>query len=236
MSTEDRHARLAASLAEIRTRIAGACEAVGRSRQEVTLVAVTKTFPAVDVLALARLGVRDIGENRDQEAAAKAAAVAEKQVEVRWHFVGRLQTNKCKSVARYADVVHSVDRISLVEPLARAVAAHRDHPLHVFAQVSLDQDPSRGGAATSELERIATAITAHSELRLLGVMAVPPLDVDPDSAYRRLVEIASALREKFPEAAALSAGMSGDFESAIRHGATHLRIGSALLGGRPPLG
>ncbi len=238
MNSEDRRAELAARLAKVRTRIATACEDSGRDRREITLVAVTKTFPASDVIALVGLGVRDIGENRDHEAAPKSAevAAAELDTDVRWHFVGQLQSNKCRSVVRYADLVHSVDRPSIVDALARASEKHRDQPLDVLIQVSLDKDPERGGVTAAELSDLAAMVTEREALRLRGLMAVPPLKADPESEYPRLAGIAADLRSAFPAATVLSAGMSGDLEVAVRHGATHLRIGSALLGGRPLLG
>ena len=232
VSTEERRATLAASLARVRSRISAACEAAGRQRHEITMIAVTKTFPASDVIALAGLGVRDIGENRDQEASAKAAEVAAAGVDVRWHFVGRLQRNKCRSVVRYASMVHSVDRPQLVTTLAAAAESYRTEPLDVLIQVSLDDDPARGGASVADLPRLAAMVVEQPALRLRGLMAVAPLGVDPDPPFRRLAEIAAEFREAYPEATMLSAGMSGDLEAAIRHGATHVRIGSALLGSR----
>ncbi len=237
---EARRAELAAGLARVRTRIADACAAAGRDRAGVTLVAVTKTYPASDVRLLAGLGVRDIGENRDQEAAPKAAEVAAAGVDVRWHFVGRLQRNKVNSVVRYADLVHSVDRVRLATALAGAAARHRDRPLDVLVQVSLDGDPDRGGAwpgapEDSDLDRVADAVAGTGSLRLAGVMAVAPQDWVPDAAFARLAELAAALRVRYPTATLISAGMSGDLEAAIAHGATHARIGSALLGKRAGL-
>ncbi|MGH3715480.1 MAG: YggS family pyridoxal phosphate-dependent enzyme [Micromonosporaceae bacterium] len=236
MNTEHRRAELAANLGKVRARIAAACEQVGRNPRDTTLVAVTKTFPASDVIALTAIGVRDVGENRDQEAAPKAVAVAEAGVEVTWHFVGRLQRNKARSVVRYADLVHSVDRPSIVDALARAAEAHRGTPLDVLVQVSLDEDPARGGVPAKELSSLAARVAESSWLRLRGLMAVAPLEADPEPAYRRLAALAAELRTAYPEATVLSAGMSGDLEAAVRHGATHLRVGSALLGQRPPLG
>jgi PLP dependent protein len=225
------------------SRIADACDAAGRARTEVTLVAVTKTYPAADVLRLAELGVCDIGENRDQEAAAKAVEVAEAGGRVRWHFVGRLQRNKCRSVVRYADVVHSVDSVRLAGALAAAARDGRDRPLDVLVQVSIDGDPTRGGALADAgaepdraLARIAEEVAAAAALRLAGVMAVAPLDWAPERAFARLAEIAQGLRAGHPEATVVSAGMSHDLEAAIAAGATHLRVGSALLGERPDLG
>jgi pyridoxal phosphate enzyme (YggS family) len=235
-----RTAELAANLATVRERIAAACEAAGRPPGEVTLVAVTKTYPAEDVLRLAALGVPDIGENRDQEAAPKAAEVAAAGTAVRWHFVGRLQRNKARSVAGYADLVHSVDSVRLAEALAVA-ARERPQPLGVLVQVSVDGDASRGGAVAGggepdvEVDRVADAVAAAGSLRLRGVMTVAPLDWEPGTAFARLAAVAARLRERYPDATLVSAGMSGDLEAAIEHGATHVRIGAALLGNRAPL-
>jgi pyridoxal phosphate enzyme (YggS family) len=237
----DRRAELAAGLARVRSRIADACTAVGRDRGSVTMIAVTKTHPAADVLALASLGVRDVGENRDQEAAGKAAEVAAAGVRPRWHFVGQLQRNKCRSVARYAEVVHSVDSVRLAGALETAVAAVRDHPLEVLVQVSLDGTPERGGARPGSadpdtgLGPVAAAVAAAGSLRLTGLMAVAPLGWEPERAFARLAEVAAGFRAEHPGATELSAGMSGDLEAAIAHGATQVRIGSALLGKRPTL-
>jgi len=234
MNREQRRAELATGLAGVRARIATACESAGRDRREVTLIAVTKTFPAADAVALADLGVRDLGENRDQEAAPKAAEVAAAGVAVRWHFVGQLQTNKCRSVVRYADLVHSVDREVVVAALDRA-AARRPAPLDVLIQVSLDDDPKRGGMSVSGVSKLADRVAECERLRLRGVMAVVPLGADPDTEYQRLADVAFELRQNHSDATVVSAGMSADLEAAIRHGATHVRVGSALLGGRPPL-
>ena len=240
---EERRAELTAGLAQVRARIADACTRAGRSRGEVTLVAVTKTYPAADVVRLAQLGVTDIGENRDQEAAPKAAEVAAAGATVRWHFVGHLQRNKCRSVVRYADVVQSVDSLRLAGALGDAAGHLRDRPLDVLVQVSIDGDPRRGGAlATPDAEpdrslaRIADVVAGRPELRLAGVMAIAPLDWRPVDAFTRLAEVAAGLRAEHPGATAMSAGMSEDMEAAIAAGATHVRVGSALLGKRPDLG
>jgi len=324
--TTDRRAQLAANLDEVRGRIARACSAAGRAPSAVTLVAVTKTYPASDVELLASLGVTDVGENKDQEAAAKAAAVP---AALRWHFVGQLQRNKAKSVVRYADVVQSVDSLRLVAALSKAAVEHRKSPLEVLIQISLDGDPSRGGAIASgevgvavgsggvvaaggaavsdaaadspapsaaresgsagpsaqgadaadrslsvstsslsvplspsasmsirsalnhassdisglpgtadserDLWRVAEAVAAADGLRLGGVMAVAPIGWDPDRAFELLARLAERLRAQHPGATTVSAGMSGDLEAAIRHGATHVRIGTSLLGMRNTL-
>jgi pyridoxal phosphate enzyme (YggS family) len=223
---------LAANLATVRESIAAACEGAGRAPEEVTLVAVTKTFPSSDVRLLAELGVRDIGENRDQEARGKAEDCAD--LDVAWHFVGQLQTNKAKSVARYATVVHSVDRPELVAALAKS-AANAERELRCLVQVSLDAEPGRGGVRPDEARSLADEIAKADRLELGGVMAVAPLDEDPDRAFERLEDIAASIRSAHPAATWISAGMSDDLAAAIAHGATHVRIGRKLLGQRPPL-
>jgi pyridoxal phosphate enzyme (YggS family) len=227
---------IAANLAAVRHRIAAAAARAQRDPRDVTLIAVTKTRPASDVRLLAELGVHDIGENRDQEARPKAAACAD--LELTWHFVGRLQTNKCRSVATYADVVHSVDRAKLVTALAEA-AARADRQVGVLLQVSLDspdtEAPGRGGASPSELAALADATVAATRLRLLGLMAVAPLGAPARPAFERLAGLSAALRRAHPGAGWISAGMTADLEDAVLCGATHVRVGSALLGRRPPL-
>jgi len=239
--TTARRAELAGNLAEIRARVAAACAAAGRDVSEITLIAVTKTRPAEDVVALAGLGQADFGENRDQEASPKAAAVAEATSDpVRWHFIGQLQTNKAHRVVRYASVVHSVDRVRLVRALGNAArtapeavaAAPAAVPLTCLVQVSLDGDAARGGALISQLPEIAAAIEAEQGLALGGVMAVAPLGVAPETAFALLRPLSDTVREINPAATIISAGMSGDLEAAVQNGATHLRIGTALLGNR----
>jgi PLP dependent protein len=231
--TTARHTELAGNLAAVRARVAAACAAAGRDVSEITLIAVTKTRPAQDVVALVGLGLTDFGENRDQEAAPKAAAVAEATpAPVRWHFIGQLQTNKAPSVVRYASVVHSVDRVRLVRALGSASRAAAAAPVTCLVQVSLDGDPSRGGALISQLPEIATAIEATDGLALGGVMAVAPLGVAPETAFASLRAISDTAREISPAATIISAGMTGDLEAAVQNGATHLRIGTALLGNR----
>jgi pyridoxal phosphate enzyme (YggS family) len=227
---------LGENLAALRARIAAACDAVGRNADEITLVAITKTFPASDVRLLAGLGVTDVGENRDQEAAPKAAACAGLQPPLRWHFVGQLQVNKCKSVVRYADVVHSVDRPRLVEALGtRARSAGR--VITCLIQVDLDPEPDsvpgqRGGALPADVPALASAVAAQDGLVLGGVMAVAPLGAPPRPAFHRLAADAETVRAAHRGARMVSAGMTGDLEEAIAEGATHLRVGTALLGGR----
>ncbi|CAN5316963.1 YggS family pyridoxal phosphate-dependent enzyme [soil metagenome] len=229
--TAERVAELTASLAAIEQRLAAACAAAGRPREEVVLIAVTKTRPASDVQALRELGVLDVGENRDQEARAKAGKVPR----VRWHFVGGLQTNKARSVARYASAVHSVDRAELVQALS-AGAQRAERVLDVLLQVSLDGDPARGGAPAADVTELADQVAGAPGLRLAGVMAVAPVGADPAGAFGQLARVSTALRADHPEAVAISAGMSGDLEQAVTAGATHVRVGTALLGDRPPRG
>ena len=229
MTDFSRRDELAVRLTAVRERISAACAAAGRKPQDVSLVAVTKTFPASDVRLLSGLGVRDFGENRDAEAAPKAAQCAD--LDLVWHFVGQLQTNKAASVARYATFVHSVDRLRLVRALG--VAARRaERVIECLIEVSLDGDPARGGALAGEVPGLAEALMAEAGLVLAGVMAIAPLGMPPADAFARLLDSAAAVRAVRPAATVISAGMSGDLEAAIAAGATHVRIGTALLGDR----
>jgi pyridoxal phosphate enzyme (YggS family) len=234
-----RTVELAARLAGVDRRIAAATAAAGRAKKP-GLIVVTKFHPAADVARLAALGVRDVGENRDQEAAAKAAELGD--LGVRWHFIGQLQSNKAKSVVKYASSVQSVDRMQLVDALGKAVARRMETSgrteLDCFIQVSLEDDAGdhRGGAEPAEVEGLADGIQAHPGLRLAGLMAVAPLGGDPEAAFEKLAGISQNLTRVHPEATAISAGMSQDLEAAIKFGATHLRIGSDILGSRPAVG
>jgi len=227
-----RREELALRLAEVRGRIAKACEAAGRDVSELTLIAVTKTRPASDVRLLSELGVTDIGENRDAEAAPKAAECAD--LNLTWHFIGQLQTNKCASVVRYASVVHSVDRHRLIGALGKA-ARRAGRVIECLVEVSLDGDPARGGVPAPGLPALAAAVAAEEGLELHGLMAVAPLGLDPMAAFAALPELSELVRREHPGAGVISAGMSGDLEAALACGATHLRVGTAVLGHRPPL-
>jgi pyridoxal phosphate enzyme (YggS family) len=232
----DRRDEIARNLDQVRERIASACGSAGRDPGEITLTVVTKYFPASDVRLLAGLGVTDVGENRHQEAEAKIAECAD--LPLRWHFIGHLQSNKAAAVAAYADVVESVDRVKLVGGLQKG-AHERGGRLDCLVQVSLDADgggSGRSGAAPADVVAVAEAIAASGALRLRGVMGVAPLGEDPAPAFATLVEVAEQVRLVDPAATWVSAGMSGDLEAAIEAGATHVRIGSAVLGARPPLG
>jgi pyridoxal phosphate enzyme (YggS family) len=227
-----RRDELAANLDAVRRRIEEAATTAGRDPAEVTLIAVTKYFPASDVRLLAELGVTDVGENRHQEAQDKAAEC--RDLDLRWHFIGGLQSNKAAAVTSYADVVESVDRAKLVNPLNRG-AHERGRDVDVLLQVSLDPPgrEGRAGAHVEDLESLAAAVEEAGMLRLRGMMAVAPFGEDPAPAYDRLAGIHRAFVSVRPEATWLSAGMSGDLEHAVQAGATHVRLGTAVLGPRP---
>jgi len=206
--------------------IAEACRLAGRRDDPPTLIVVTKFHPVSLTRELIELGVRDVGENRHQDAAPKAAELVDEPLT--WHFVGQLQSNKAKAVARYVGAVHSVDRASLVTALAGAETA-----LDVFLEVNLTDDPRRGGVDPSGVDALAEAVLSTEHLRLQGVMAVAPVDEDPRAAFARLRGISDRLRALAPHATHMSAGMSGDYAEAIAEGTTHLRIGTAITGKRP---
>jgi len=193
------------------------------AQHEVTLIAVTKTFPASDAQILHDLGVRDFGENRDTEGAEKSAIIPGT-----WHFQGQIQSNKLKSITSWATVIHSLDDPRHFEIIER-VAPHR---LQIFLQVSLDGAHHRGGAGLEDLYALATLVEKSSTHTLAGLMSVPPMELDPNDAFAQLSLIHSEFMVQFPEAKSLSAGMSGDYEAAISHGATHVRVGSSILGSR----
>jgi PLP dependent protein len=233
-SAAGRREEVAANLEQVRQRIETACADSGRRPEDIELIVVTKFFPVSDIVLLAELGVRNVGENRDQEAREKLTDPRLETAGLIRHFIGQLQTNKAASVVSYADAIHSVDRLRLVSALARAAAASSRRP-RVLVQVSLEDAPGRGGAPVHEAAALADAIAAEPALELGGVMAVAPMEADPDEAFARLHEVWGRIQAEHPEANWLSAGMSGDLEAAIRHGATHLRVGSAILGSRPAL-
>ncbi|MGW6935890.1 YggS family pyridoxal phosphate-dependent enzyme [Lentzea sp. NPDC054927] len=225
-----REEELRENLAEVEERIARACEVAGRERSEVTLLAVTKTWPASDVELLYGLGLRNFAENRDQEAGAKVGQLRH-LAEARWHMVGRLQRNKAKSVVEWADQVDSVDSVRLAEALA-AAARVRGKTLDVLLQVSIDGDTSRGGCAVADVAELAGVITRSGDLILRGAMTVAPLTMKPSQAFEALASVVSGLRDDHPTASSVSAGMSADLEDAISHGSTCVRVGTALLGSR----
>jgi len=234
-AVQERRPELASRLAQVEGRIRAACSAAGRDRAAVTLVVVTKFFPVTDLELLAALGVGDVGESRDQEATGKVAELAEAtRRALHLHFIGQVQSRKAGSVARYADTVHSLDRSKVVTALDRGAAA-AGRRVQALVQVSLDDDPGRGGVPPQEVCRLADEVAQAPSLDLRGVMAVAPLGADPARAFARLEEVAAGVRADHPDARWISAGMSGDLEDAVAHGATHLRVGTAILGSRPVL-
>jgi len=220
---------LADRLTAVRAGISDAATAVGRSPEELTTIVVTKFHPASLVRELFELGVRDVGENRHQEAQVKAAELAE--LELRWHFVGQLQSKKARQVRAYASVIHSIDRAALVD-----VLRSEETSVDCFVQLNLTDDPGRGGVAPAELEPLVEHVLATPGLRLLGLMAVAPLDEPARPAFARVRELSERVQRLAPEAGALSMGMSHDYADAIAEGATHLRIGTAITGNRPERG
>ncbi len=190
---------------------------------------VTKFHPASLVRELAELGVHDVGENRHQEAQSKAEELHD--LDLRWHFVGQLQSKKARQVRGYADVIHSVDRSSLVEALRSD-----DGDLDCFVQLNLTDDTARGGVSDRDLEPLVERILDTPGLHLLGVMAVAPLGEEPRRAFERVREASARVTTLAPSADMISAGMSQDYAAAIAEGATHLRIGTAITGNRPPHG
>lgn len=223
-----RRAELASNLELVRDRIAFALQKAGRPSNSVTLVVVTKTCPVSDVAILSELGVEDFAENRDHEGREKSSTI-----NGRWHFQGQIQSNKIASIDRWADVIHSLDSQRHLDLIAKALPVGKI--LSVFIQVSLDPQPGRGGVTPKEATLLAERVLRTPALALQGLMAVAPLGEEPASAFFRLAQIHSDFRQQFPSAPFLSAGMSGDFEEAIAHGATHVRIGSSILGTRSHL-
>lgn len=221
---------LAARLAQVDARVARAARTAGRDAGGIVRIVVTKFQPVSLIRELSALGVRTFGENRHQEAAAKAEELAELDLE--WHFVGQLQRNKAKAVRRYAAAIHSVDRDALVDSLA----SDEGPEVGVFLEMDLSGEAGRGGADPADAERLAERVLGTAGLRLLGVMAVAPLGAEPRAAFSELRGISDRVRRVGPDATAISAGMSGDFEAAVLEGATHLRIGVAVTGSRPTSG
>ena len=219
----DRRSEIAGNLEAVREQISKAAQSAGRSVKEIKLIVVTKTFPVSDVEILKELGVSNFGENRDSDAVPKAAAIPGT-----WHFQGQIQSNKLKSICSWANVIHSLDEIRHFEIIEKNTA----HPLDIFCQVSLDGSEARGGVSEKKLYELAKEIEKSQTHKLQGLMAVAPLGIDPTVAFSKLSAIHKAFMADFPRANKLSAGMSGDFKEAIAYGATHIRIGSQILGSR----
>ena len=210
----NRRDELAENLAGVQARI---------TNPEVTLIVVTKTYPASDVQILSELGVKDFGENRNEEGLEKSAVVP-----ARWHYQGEIQSRKLRDIASWASVVHSLDNTGHIAKLAGAA----NQPLDIFLQLSLDGDPSRGGAVEAELSALADAALQSPHLNLMGLMCVPPIAIEPKVAFTEIAAIHRRFMSRYPDAQSLSAGMSGDFEIAVDCGATHIRVGSSILGPR----
>ena len=222
MST--RKEEITRNLQGVKERINRAAQSAGRDSADIELIVVTKTFPVSDIEILRDLGETNFGENRDQEAGPKAQIVS-----ATWHFQGQIQSNKIKSICGWADVIHS---ISSEKEILKFAQSERKHQL--FLQVSLDGQEGRGGASPAELAKLADLVNASNNLELMGLMAVAPLGVEPEKAFADLAQLNQGFQHQFPNAKYLSAGMSGDFEAAIKYGATHIRVGSSILGSRSP--
>jgi len=238
-----RERELADALTAVRTRLARAAQAAGRNADEIELLPITKFFPAEDVLILHRLGCREFGESREQEASKKSAEVGAVlgAQPIRWHMVGRIQRNKARSIAGWAYAAHSVDNARLITALGHFTAealeqGGRAEPLRVYLQLSLDGDESRGGVdigRPDSVDELCAAVATTDGLEFAGLMAIPPLDADADTAFARLQEEKDRVQKAFDQPLGLSAGMSSDLESAVKHGSTCVRVGTALLGQRP---
>ena len=238
-----RERELADALVAVRARLGRAADAAGRNAEEIELLPITKFFPASDVIVLRHLGCLQFGESREQEASYKCADVAAAlgAQPIRWHMVGRIQRNKARSIADWAYAAHSVDSAKLIAALDRAVTDALEHgrrqaPLRVYIQLSLDGDESRGGidiGRPDSVDELCAAAAAADGLEFVGLMAIPPLGVDPDDAFSRLHEERARVQKSYDRPLGLSAGMSSDLESAVRHGSTCVRVGTALMGRRP---
>ena len=223
----DRKTELSLSLADVRTRILEATAKASRKLEEVTLIAVTKTYPVSDIEILHQLGVTDFGENRSAEGLEKST-----HLPAHWHFQGQIQSNKIAAISSWAQTIHSLDDLSHVAKFDRAVGEIPEKRLNVFIQISLDGDTSRAGVRGDVLLALGESISSTKNLDLAGLMVVPPVQAEPEAAFSEVAEIAQRFRNEFPMARSLSAGMSGDYEVAIAHGATHIRVGSQILGPR----
>jgi len=223
----DRMTELSLSLADVRARVLEATAKASRKPEEVTLIAVTKTYPSSDVEILHQLGVTDFGENRSAEGLEKSSNVS-----AHWHFQGQIQSNKIAAISSWAQTVHSLDDLSHVAKFDRAVGEIPGKRLNVFVQISLDGDTSRAGVRGDDLLALGQAISSTRHLDLAGIMVVPPVHTEPEKAFSEVALLSQRFCLEFPSAQSLSAGMSGDYEIAIAHGATHIRVGSQILGPR----
>ena len=222
-----REIEIAQALKSVEDRIVEAATKAGRARNEITLIAVTKTYPASDVEILRNLGVQNFGENRSEEGVAKSALVSGT-----WHFQGQVQSRKLRDIASWATYIHSLDSADHIEKLSR-IATEIGKEISIFLQLSLDGAPGRGGVVASELRALADSVANLPQIKLVGLMCVPPVELEHERAFSEIADIHKGFLANFPTATFLSAGMSSDYEVAITHGATHLRVGSQILGSRP---
>lgn len=222
-----REIEIAQALKTVEDRIAAAATKAGRARNEITLIAVTKTYPASDVEILRNLGVQNFGENRNEEGVAKSALVSGT-----WHFQGQVQSRKLRDIASWATYIHSLDSADHIEKLSR-IATEIGKEISIFLQLSLDGAPGRGGVVASEIRVLADSVANLPQIKMVGLMCVPPVELEHERAFSEIADIHQGFLANFPTATFLSAGMSSDFEVAITHGATHLRVGSQILGSRP---
>ena len=222
-----REIEIAQALKSVEDRIGEAATKAGRARNEITLIAVTKTYPASDVEILRNLGVQNFGENRNEEGVAKSALVSGT-----WHFQGQVQSRKLRDIASWATYIHSLDSADHIEKLSR-IANEIGKEISIFLQLSLDGAPGRGGVVASELRALADSVANLPQIKLVGLMCVPPVELEHERAFSEIADIHQGFLANFPTANFLSAGMSSDYEVAITHGATHLRVGSQILGSRP---
>ena len=221
-----RELEIATALANVEERISKASAAAGRERSEITLIAVTKTYPATDVEILRNLGVKNFGENRSDEGLEKSELIP-----ATWHFQGQVQGRKLKDIALWASFIHSIDSSDHIAKLSR-ICSERDRKISIFLQLSLDGAPDRGGVRAEQLTQLAEQVASDTNLHLAGLMCVPPVEYEFDRAFSEIADVHETFKKGFPDAAGLSAGMSSDFEVAIAYGATHLRVGSEILGSR----
>ena len=235
MSTRSR--QILENLAQVRERIQNAAVNSGRSAAEITLVVVTKTYPISDIEILYEAGERQFGENRDQEGSVKSPAMPK---DVHWHFQGQIQSNKIRSIVSWARTIHSLDNVLHARKISQATPEGQTRQLFIQANLELTGAESkvaahRGGIAPSSIIDFASSLTDFKNLELLGVMAVAPLGVNPSPFFEQVFSLSRQLQAQFPRAKYLSSGMSGDFEAAIATGATHIRVGSSILGARTPV-
>lgn len=234
-----RYDEIKANLDAVMQRIREAEASAGRAEGEVRLLPVSKYHPVEDIQILGQLGIDVVGENREQEARRKAEALREAgTIDVSIAMIGQIQSKKANAVARWASQVHSVDSVKLARGLDRGMGLAIERGdreagvLPCLVQVSMDNDPTRGGVALDDVDELAQTIEEAEHLQFDGIMVVPPLDADPEDVFRRARKLADRLGEKLGRRMVLSAGMSGDFESAIACGSDIVRVGTGVLGAR----